>query len=238
MSFDPSRLYSALLNTGLQTKDNPLYQVIYQLITATSKITNELNGVVSSRSGSGSSSSVINQILFGLTASDGLDGQDSYIPGPQGSIGPVGSSGLPGVSGIDGIDGIDGISFGIGQTQSQNIRQIGITIDGGGSVLTTGLKGFKSFPVNGTIIGVRLLADQSGSIVIDIWKDIFANFPPTIADTITASALPTITTAVSSEDITLTGWSTSVKAGDVFAFNVNSVTSITRIVLELTIVIS
>lgn len=29
---DPARLYSALLNTGLQTKDNPLYQVIYNLI--------------------------------------------------------------------------------------------------------------------------------------------------------------------------------------------------------------
>jgi len=29
---DPSRLYSALLNTGLQTKNNPLYQVIYNLI--------------------------------------------------------------------------------------------------------------------------------------------------------------------------------------------------------------
>lgn len=29
---DPARLYSALLNTGLQSRDNPLYQVIYQLI--------------------------------------------------------------------------------------------------------------------------------------------------------------------------------------------------------------
>lgn len=29
---DPARLYSALLNTGLQSKDNPLYQVIRELI--------------------------------------------------------------------------------------------------------------------------------------------------------------------------------------------------------------
>jgi hypothetical protein len=117
-------------------------------------------------------------------------------------------------------------------------RQIGITVDGGGSVLTTGVKGYRSFPVAGTITGVRLLADQTGSIVIDIWKDTFANYPPTVADTITAAAKPTISASNKSEDTTLTGWTTSVSAGDVFGFNIDSVSTITRIVLELTIVIS
>ena len=32
MAIDPTRLYTTLLNTGLQQKDNPLYQVIHQLI--------------------------------------------------------------------------------------------------------------------------------------------------------------------------------------------------------------
>ena len=32
----------------------------------------------------------------------------------------------------------------------------------------------------------------SGSIVIDVWKDTYANFPPIVADTITASAKPTL----------------------------------------------
>lgn len=32
MTFNPSRLYTALLNTGLQQKDNPLYQVLHNLI--------------------------------------------------------------------------------------------------------------------------------------------------------------------------------------------------------------
>lgn len=120
-------------------------------------------------------------------------------------------------------------------TAAQKTRQIGIVVDGGGSVLTTGIKGFKSFPIAGTIIGVRLLADQSGSIVIDIWKDVYANYPPTVADTITAAAKPTITTDTDSEDTTLTGWTTAVAAGDVFGFNIDSVTTITRIILELTI---
>lgn len=38
MAFDPSRLYAQLLNTGLQTKDNALYQVIYQLIGAVAEL--------------------------------------------------------------------------------------------------------------------------------------------------------------------------------------------------------
>lgn len=157
------------------------------------------------------------------------------IPGPPG---PAGSG-----SGITQLTGNVTAGPGSGSqaaTVSTAIktRQIGITVDGAGSVLTTGVKGFKSFPVAGTITGVRLLADQSGSIVIDIWKDTYANYPPTVADTITAAAKPTITTAVKSEDTTLTGWTTSVSAGDIFGFNIDSVTTITRIILELTIVVT
>lgn len=118
-------------------------------------------------------------------------------------------------------------------------HQIGITIDGAGVVLTTGLKGYKSFPVAGTIVGVRLLADQAGAIVIDIWKDTYANYPPVNADSITAAAPPTIAASgVKSEDVTLAGWNVDVAAGDVFGFNIDSVTAITRITLELTIVVS
>lgn len=114
---------------------------------------------------------------------------------------------------------------------------VGITIDGGSSVLTTGQKGYKSIPITGTIAKIRLLADQSGSIVIDVWKDVFANYPPTNADTITAGAEPTLSGADSVEDTTLTGWTTTVTAGDVLGFNVDSVTTITRITLEIEITV-
>src|SRR5262245_18801188 len=76
-----------------------------------------------------------------------------------------------------------------------------------------------------TIVGWTLLADQSGSLVVDIWKDTYANYPPTGADSITASAKPTISTATKAQSGTLTGWTTSVSAGDVLRFNVDSVTS-------------
>lgn len=183
-------------------------------------------------------------------------------PGPQGLIGLTGAAGPPGSGGAGGGGIASSIPFfaepeeilfepaipypgpagppgAAGSlTSAQKTRQIGITIDGAGAVLTTGLKGFKSFPVAGTITAVRLLADQSGSIVIDVWKDTYANYPPTVADTITASAKPTISTADKSEDVTLTGWTTSISAGDIFGFNIDSVTSITRVTLELTIVVT
>lgn len=113
------------------------------------------------------------------------------------------------------------------------IIKIGITVDGGGSALTTGLKGYSTSPVAGTIERARLFADQSGSIVFDVWKDTWANFPPTGADTITASAKPTLSSAQNNEDTTLTGWTTSVSKGDVFGFNIDSITTITRATLEL-----
>jgi hypothetical protein len=112
---------------------------------------------------------------------------------------------------------------------------VGITIDGGGSVITTGVKGYLTVPVACTITGAKLLADQSGSIVVDVWKDTYANYPPVDADSITASAPPTLSTAIKSNDTTLTGWTTSITAGDVLGFNVDSVTTVTRVHVELTV---
>lgn len=114
-------------------------------------------------------------------------------------------------------------------------RTITLTIDGAGSAISTGVKGYLRVPVNATITGWTLLADQVGSIVIDVWKDTFANYPPTVADTITASAKPTLSSASSDDDTTLTGWTTAITAGDVLGFNVDSATTVTRVTLELTI---
>ena len=109
------------------------------------------------------------------------------------------------------------------------------TFDGGGSALTVGTKVYVHVPYSGTISKVTLLADVSGSVVVDVWKDTYANYPPTVADTIAAAAKPTISTAVKSQDSTLTGWTTSVSVGDIIVFNVDSVTSITWLTVQLEI---
>lgn len=106
-------------------------------------------------------------------------------------------------------------------------------IDGGGVAITTGEKGHLEIPFACTISRVTTLADQSGSIVVDIWKDTYANFPPTDADSITASAPPTLSSAQNAQDSTLTGWTTAIAAGDILAFNVDSCTTCTRVTISL-----
>ncbi len=106
-------------------------------------------------------------------------------------------------------------------------------IDGGGVVISTGEKGHIRLPFAGVIISAGLIADQSGDIVIDIWKDTLANFPPTDADSITASAPLTLSSADDVLDESLTGWTKEFLAGDVLAFNVDSCVTIQRVTVIL-----
>ena len=116
-----------------------------------------------------------------------------------------------------------------------NLGSFGITIDGGGSAITSGVKGYVEIPYSGTITSWTIMADQSGSTVIDLWKDTYANYPPTSGDTIAGSAKPTLTAAVKAQSSTLTGWTTAVAAGDIIAFNVVSASTVTRITLSIKI---
>lgn len=121
-----------------------------------------------------------------------------------------------------------------------NTIGIEFVIDGSGSVLTIGPHGYVQVPFNCLITAVNLLADQTGSTVIDIWKSSFAAFnPPThpaIGDSITASAKPTLSSATSYQDTTLTGWTKVITAGDVLGYTVNSASGITRLTVSLTVI--
>jgi len=113
----------------------------------------------------------------------------------------------------------------LGVTESS----FGITIDGSGSVISTGVKGYVTIPYDCTITGWDIFADQSGSCVIDLWKDTYANFAPTVDDTITGTEKPTLSSQIKNQDASLSTWTTSVTAGDIIAFNVDSATTVTRI---------
>ena len=110
---------------------------------------------------------------------------------------------------------------------------IEFVIDGGGEAITTGEKGHLRIPFKCQILSATLLADQSGSIKVDIWKDTYANFPPTDADTICGANEPEISATTKDEDTTLTSWTTAINAGDILAFNVDSVATVERVTLIL-----
>mgnify|MGYP001608378270 CR=1 FL=1 len=116
--------------------------------------------------------------------------------------------------------------------QSRTIA-IPFVVDGGGAAITAGQKGHLEIPFACTITGWTILADQSGSIVVDVWKDIYANFPPTVADTIAGSEKPTLSAVQKNQDLTLTTWTTAIAAGDVLAFNVDSAATVTRVLVLL-----
>ena len=133
----------------------------------------------------------------------------------------------------DTIDSKITTHAGVKTAHHTNLADITFIIDGGGSAITTGQKGHLEIPFACTIQQVTMEAAQTGSIVVDIWKDTYANFPPTDAASITASAPPTISAAQKSQDSTLTDWTKTVNAGDILAFNVDSCTTITRVTISL-----
>jgi len=111
------------------------------------------------------------------------------------------------------------------------VGSVGITVDGAGAVIAAGQKGYVTVPYAGTITGWDMVSDQVGSVVIDVWK--VNNAVPTVTNTITGSALPTLSSSQQIESTTLTGWTTAVAIGDVFGFNVNSASVLTRVTLTV-----
>lgn len=105
-------------------------------------------------------------------------------------------------------------------------RDIVWAISGSGATITTGSKFGLTVDYACTISQWTIVGDQSGSIVIDVWKLAFnQDNNPTVANTITASAKPTVSSHKGAQSSTLTGWTTSISAGDTLFFNVDSVTS-------------
>ncbi len=150
----------------------------------------------------------------------------------------VGGNGVADIKVVD-LTGDITTSGGLATTlkTAAKTRTIPFIIDGAGVAITTGIKGDVYIPYACTITAVTMLADQSGSIVVDIWRDSYANYPPDVADTITSAAKPTITTALKSQDNTLTGWLASCAAGDTLRYNVDSASTVTRVVVTLTVTI-
>lgn len=105
-----------------------------------------------------------------------------------------------------------------------------IVLDGSGSVIATGIKLDLPVPYNGTITGWDIYSDTTGSIVVDCWKDTYANYPPTVADTITGANKPTLSSATKN---TASGLSWAITQGDVIRVNVDSATSVTRVLIAL-----
>ncbi len=116
-------------------------------------------------------------------------------------------------------------------------REVSFALDGQGSAIASGGTWYLAkIPYNGNVTSWDLVADQSGSIVVDIWR--LNGAVPTASSTITASSLPTLSSAQSAFTGSIAGWLSTVSVGDVWAFHVNSAATITKMSLTVSVTIS
>lgn len=118
---------------------------------------------------------------------------------------------------------------------SFNLGSFGLSLSNGSNTITTGQKGYVKIPYPGTITSWTIMTNSIGSITVDVWKDVEANFPPTSADTITNGNYAYLSNQLINSDSVLSGWTTNFLTGDIFTFNVLSATSVTNINLTINV---
>ncbi len=106
---------------------------------------------------------------------------------------------------------------------------LSFTFQNHGARLNTGVQeaAYCEIPYKMEVLSCRMYGGPTGSIVVDLWKDTYANYPPADADSIVAAAPPTISSGVKSEDTSLTGWSKTLEAGSGILPNIDSVSGMT-----------
>jgi hypothetical protein len=108
-------------------------------------------------------------------------------------------------------------------------------LNGGGAAITAGQQfDLPSIPIGCTVVGWRIVGDQTGSAVIDILRSTYANFPT--MSSIAGTEKPTLSSARKNEDTSLTSWTTSLAQGDVLRASVSSATFVTWVTVELLVV--
>jgi hypothetical protein len=129
---------------------------------------------------------------------------------------------LPGALGAAGsilsFDGSGAASF------VSNTRTINYIIDGGGAAITTGSKGYVVIDFPCVVNSWTIVGDQSGSISVDVKRATYANFPTTTS--ISGTEKPTLSSAQKNQDLTLSTWTTTIAAGDILEFVVDSASTV------------
>jgi hypothetical protein len=137
----------------------------------------------------------------------------------------------------------DGTNYFTSRGVSRKVRTIGITIDGGGAAIITGVKGSIHVPFAGTIIGwsIEETSGHSGSMTVEVDKHAGTETVPVIPNTSTDKISASAPIALSSSDAAGAGtagvssWTTSVAQWDSIQFNVASATTVQRVTLYLRI---
>jgi hypothetical protein len=128
-------------------------------------------------------------------------------------------SGLPGFV----VDAMSGPSL--------NNATIEFIIDGGGSPITTGVKGYLKIGYPASISAWEVMGDQSGSIAIDILR---LNGGVPVTSMIGGGTKPNLSAQQFAVGVPPVGWTSTLLAeSDWLGFNVTSASTVTRVTLAL-----
>lgn len=116
-------------------------------------------------------------------------------------------------------------------TTADLTRTINYIVDSGSFSMLTGNKGSVTLDVSGVIESLTIFSDQQGDLTIDIRKSNYTNFPT--FSSIVGGVYPQIINARKIKNDTLSGWNTSIIAGDILTFDVVAVNNINRFLISL-----
>jgi hypothetical protein len=107
-------------------------------------------------------------------------------------------------------------------------RAFGYSFYGGATPLTTSTVGYLTVPFACTLAAWNISVSPADTATIDIWQLGTGTAIPTVSNTITASAVPAITTGTTVHSTTMTSWATThggllVAANDVFGINIKTI---------------
>jgi hypothetical protein len=180
---------------------------------------------------------VINSLAaLGVTGFQGATGIQG-IQGATGSQGLTGSQGYTGALGNTGLQGAQGTTGSLGFTGPSGMGFTGIItiVTTAEDYIATGYKTDIELPFNLAIDGWTILNDAAGSIIYGLWRDTYANFPPTSSDAMHSGATgPNTVLANKNQAVGLSSWGAPTGSnGSILRINVDAVTGLHKSTLSL-----
>jgi hypothetical protein len=185
---------------------------------------------------------VITTFTTGLTALNGLTDQvqNFSTPGTSGtapswtSVSPNHTLNIPlaSVASVTAglISNTDYATFKVGSC--------GVIFTSVSGIVTNGTTGYAQVPYNGTITGWTLVSTSaSGSCTVTVFKDTFANYPPTSPTDNIFTVQPALVSQIKNQDLapTFLGSQATVVAGDWIGFTISGVALVSWVNLTLSI---
>ena len=126
--------------------------------------------------------------------------------------------------------------YGNGESITGTAGAVGVTIDGNGSVITSGSKGYRRMAGSWTITAWSLIADVSGTVSFTIKKCTTGEFPTTAS--IVAAANPALSSQQLNSSSSLGTWTVAIADGDILEWVIDASptpATITRVTLQVTL---